>query len=235
MKKRNEMNPGFLWDFTHIYETRDRWEAAYKAADEAIGEIKTVQGTLGASVESLLHGLEVVAKASEKAETVYIYAMLHKSADTGDADYQAIEARAMALFVRLGSAAAFLNPEILAIPEGEAERIPRRSPAIDLPPHASGHRARARAHSGCRARKDARPLIGRLVHAQRRVPHAHGRRDGISGHRDRIRRASARNARQLQRSTAKTRIARSANRRLKTCLEPTKSSSIPRLRSTGGP
>jgi oligoendopeptidase F len=119
MKKRSEMNPAFLWDFSHIYDTRAAWEDAYKAADASIAKIEGLKGTLGDSADALLAGCKAVAEASEQAEIVYIYAMLHKSADSGDADYQTIEARAMSLLVRMSAAAAFMSPEILAIDEAK--------------------------------------------------------------------------------------------------------------------
>lgn len=146
MKKRSEMNPAFLWDFSHIYETREAWEAAYKAADGAIAKIETVKGTLGDSADALLAGCETVADASEKTELVYIYAMLHKSADTGDADYQTIEARAMSLIVRMSSATSFMSPEILAIDEAKLNEF-LEDPRLAIYRHMISDIARGRAHT----------------------------------------------------------------------------------------
>lgn len=146
MKKRNEMNPDFMWDFSHIFPTREAWEAAYKAADEAIAKIDGAKGTLGNSADALLSGCEAVSDASERTELVYIYAMLHKSADTGDADYQTIEARAMSLIVRMSSAVAFLSPEILAIDEEKLNKYLEDSRLAEYR-HMISDIARGRAHT----------------------------------------------------------------------------------------
>ncbi len=145
MKKRSEMNPAFMWDFSHICKTRDAWEAAYKAADEAIARIDTITGTLGDSADALLKGCELISEASEQVELVYIYAMLHKSADSGDADYQTIEARAMSLLVRMSSAMAFLSPEILAIDETKLNTF-LADPRLAIYRHMIEDIARGRAH-----------------------------------------------------------------------------------------
>ena len=146
MKKRSEMNPSFLWDFSHIYDTREAWEDAYKAADASIAKIEGVKGTLGDSADALLAGCKAVAEASEQAEIVYIYAMLHKSADTGDADYQTIEARAMSLLVRMSAAAAFMSPEILAIDEAKLNGF-LADPGLTDYRHMIDDIARGRAHT----------------------------------------------------------------------------------------
>lgn len=146
MKKRSEMNPEFTWDFSHIYETREAWEAAYQQADEAIARVDGVRGKLGDSADALFAGCQAVSDASEQTELVYIYAMLHKSADSGDADYQTIEARAMSLIVRLSSATAFLSPEILAIDEEKLAGY-LADPRLEPFRHMISDIARGRAHT----------------------------------------------------------------------------------------
>ncbi len=146
MKKRSEMNPSFMWDFSHIYDSRGAWEDAYKAADASISKIEGVKGTLGDSADALRAGCKAVAEASEQAEIVYIYAMLHKSADTGDADYQTIEARAMSLLVRMSAAAAFMSPEILAIDESKLNGF-LADPRLADYRHMIDDIARGRAHT----------------------------------------------------------------------------------------
>ena len=112
---RHEMDPAFQWDFTHIFESKEAWEAAYAEAQTAVQVLSTVPGTLGTSAASLKAGLDAVYGAAEKAQLVSLYAFLHKSGDNGNADYQTMEGRAMQLGIALSSALAFMEPEILAI------------------------------------------------------------------------------------------------------------------------
>lgn len=115
MKKRSEMNPAYMWDFTHIFKTRADWEAAYARTDDLIAGVAKAQGTLGNSADSLHSACEAINEAGKLLEIVAIYAMLHKSADSGDADNQDMDARTNSLMVRFGSAVSYFNPEILAI------------------------------------------------------------------------------------------------------------------------
>ncbi len=117
MKNRNEMNPEFMWDFSHIFADKAAWEAACVEADKAVDEILALKGTLGESAESLKKTITTLSKAEEKAFLCYVYANLLKAADASDAEAQSMEAKGISLLVKLDSAASFFSPEILAIPE----------------------------------------------------------------------------------------------------------------------
>lgn len=117
LKNRKDMNPEFMWDFTHIFPTKEAWEAAYKEAEAMTAGLAAYEGTLGESAAALQKALDAVNAAGEKLERVYLYAMLHKSGDNGDPEYQAMEARCVTLLVSYQMTTAFLTPEILSIPE----------------------------------------------------------------------------------------------------------------------
>ena len=116
-KLRSEMNPEFMWDLTPIFESDTAWEAALTEAGTAIKALSDLPGTLGASADSLLNALTKIYDAEEKVEKVYGYAFLRKSGDNGDPGSQDMEARAISLIVALQTASAFVQPEVLAIPE----------------------------------------------------------------------------------------------------------------------
>lgn len=117
LKNRKDMNPEFMWDFTHIFPTKEAWEAAYKEAEAMTAGLAAYEGTLGESAAALQKALDAVNATGEKLERVYLYAMLHKSGDNGDPEYQAMEARCVTLLVSYQMTTAFLTPEILSIPE----------------------------------------------------------------------------------------------------------------------
>ncbi|MBR6594687.1 MAG: oligoendopeptidase F [Clostridia bacterium] len=123
MKARNEMNPEFMWDFSHIYENDAAWEAACEEALVAIDKVPTVAGTLSDSPEAMKKGIGLMCDAEEKVMLCYLYTMLKKSSDASDPAFQAMEAKAMGLLVKLQSAAAFLNPEIVSIPADRFEEL----------------------------------------------------------------------------------------------------------------
>ena len=65
MKTRNEMDPKFMWDFSHMFETKEAWEKAYADAEAALSEIASVRGTLGNSAAAMKAGLDKVQKATD--------------------------------------------------------------------------------------------------------------------------------------------------------------------------
>ena len=117
VKLRKEMDPKYQWDLTPIYESEAAWEADYAKAEQAIKALADLPGTLSKSGAALADGLRRIYAAAEKVERVYSYAFLMKSGDNGDPRCQEMEARAVRLFVSLEMATAFVNPEILSIPE----------------------------------------------------------------------------------------------------------------------
>ena len=121
MKKRSEMNPAYMWDFTHIFKTREDWEKAYENADALIAEVAKAQGTLADSADSLYAACNAMTEAGKVLTLVSIYAMLHQSADSSDPEHQAMQARATSLRVRFSSATSYFNPELLAIDPAKLE------------------------------------------------------------------------------------------------------------------
>ena len=119
--KRKDMDPKFQWDFSHIYPDKAAWEAAMARAEAAVAGLAALPGTLKASKEGLKRGLDAAYDAMEKIELPYIYANLHKSADGSEPEHQTMDARAMTLMVKGMSMLAFLNPEILSIPEADLD------------------------------------------------------------------------------------------------------------------
>lgn len=115
-KNRKDIDPAFQWDFTHIYESDDAWEQACLNTEKAIDAIPACAGTLGNSADTLLHALNTISAAEQLLTLVSVYASLKLSSDNGDPAFQSMDAKAEKLGVRLGTACAFVEPEILSIP-----------------------------------------------------------------------------------------------------------------------
>ncbi len=145
-KARNEMDPKFQWDMSHIFESKDAWEKAYAEASALIETLPSLKGTLGTSAASLKAALDTITAAQQKTELVYLYAMLTKSADNGNTEAQTMEGRAMNLFVAFSTALAFVDPEILAIEEATLNAY-MDDPILATYRHMLEDTARGRAHT----------------------------------------------------------------------------------------
>ena len=144
MKARNELDPKFMWDFSHMFETKDAWEKAYAECEAEIAKLSALSGTL-TSAENLKAGLDAVYGVSKKMELVYLYAMLHQSSDNGNPEYQAMQGRAVNLIVSMNTAIAFLEPEILECDEATI-RSYLEQPELAVYRQAVGEILRGRAH-----------------------------------------------------------------------------------------
>lgn len=115
LKNRKEMDPAYMWDFTHIFESREAWEKALSEAEAAVASLPALKGTLAACEDGLKAGLDAIFDAGRKVELVYLYAFLHKEADNSDPEYQEMAGKAVNLYVAFSSAISFMNPEILSV------------------------------------------------------------------------------------------------------------------------
>ena len=145
-KARNEMDPRFQWDMSHIYADKAAWEEAYAKAEALVAELPALEGTLGASVESLKNGLDKLYAAAEAVELVYLYAMLCKSGDNGDPENQNMDGRAMNLYVAFSTAVSFFDPEVLSIDEATLNGY-ISDPLLSGYRHILEDTARGRAHT----------------------------------------------------------------------------------------
>lgn len=117
MQARKDMDPKFQWDFTHMYESDEAWEAELNAIVADLPKIAAIEGTLGNSRESFKAGVDTVNGIAERLEKAYIYAMLHRAADGSEPKHQEMDGKATSAYVQFSSALAFMDPEILSIPE----------------------------------------------------------------------------------------------------------------------
>ena len=145
-KARNEMDPRFQWDMSHIYADKAAWEEAYAKAEALVAELPALEGTLGASVDSLKNGLDKLYEAAEAVELVYLYAMLSKSGDNGDPENQNMDGRAMNLYGAFSTAVSFFDPEVLSIDEATLNGY-MNAPALTGYRHILEDTARGRAHT----------------------------------------------------------------------------------------
>lgn len=162
LKNRNEMDAQFKWDISHIFADKAAWEAALAQMEGELEKVKAVKGTLGKSAKSMRAALDTIYEASRKGVLVYEYAFLSKSGDSGDPENQELEARAMNMYVRFSSELAFLEPEILAIPEKKLSKF-LNSKELSGYLHIINNITRARAHTLDEQRERMIAMFGEVL------------------------------------------------------------------------
>jgi len=129
-----KVDPRHVWDLSPIYPSTDAWDAERKALLAEIPEIKKLQGTLGKDAKSLRTALERLSDINRRAEKVLVYAYIDSTTDNRDSAKMERRSLAQQLFGELGSATAFLAPEIQSVGAEKVEQFIKADKA--LAPHA---------------------------------------------------------------------------------------------------
>jgi len=114
LRKRSEIEEKYKWDLTHIFPSDEAWEKAY---NEAMAEVQGLSVLDGHVAEDPRKAIVTVQTVIDRIIPIYEYAFLRKETDNTDPAAQALKDRAMRLYVTAMTCGAFLEPELLAMPE----------------------------------------------------------------------------------------------------------------------
>ena len=120
LKARSEMDPKYQWHLEHIYATEEDYERAF---EEVRQEIETLKGYQGKVAQDPKAPIVANDRLSCKLDRMAAYAYMHKDEDGSDPVRQARAARLDSLLVKAQSAGAFLDPELLSLPEEQLRSL----------------------------------------------------------------------------------------------------------------
>jgi oligoendopeptidase F len=119
LPKRHEVPLELTWNLDVIYAADSAWESDYTRIEKLCAEFAQLAGTLGQSPQQLLHVLQQRDEIGIALSQLYSYASLRRSENNANADAQAKADRANMLYTKYGSATAWVEPEILAMPSSQ--------------------------------------------------------------------------------------------------------------------
>ena len=111
------------WSLDDLFASAAHWEAELEALDAARAEVHPYQGRLGESAATLLACLNTVEMLQQRLMRAGTFAYLRNAQDGIDAEYQAALARVDALEARLEASIAFVDSEILQLPDGAVQKF----------------------------------------------------------------------------------------------------------------
>lgn len=132
LKSRTDIPEASKWHLEDIFSDNDQWEKAFTHVEKLIGEGEKFEGHLTEAPETLIACFEWMDELSLQIEEVYTYARMRRDEDNRNAFYQALTDRAGALAVKVSSAASFVVPELLAMPEGRLKEFQATSQQMEL-------------------------------------------------------------------------------------------------------
>ena len=144
--RREEADPAYTWAVEDLYKKEEDWEADYALLSSRIPEMASFRGRLDEDARTLLNMQKTSDYLNMLAEKVYVYAnqRLHENTDNGH--FQNLANRAQGLLVRLGEACSYVEPELLALPEGTLERFLEEKPELQVYRHYFENIIRQRDH-----------------------------------------------------------------------------------------
>ncbi len=112
---RAEILESDKWDLTHLFADVSKWQEDFAWLQREYPKLEQWKGRVGESAGTLAAVLEFEKGLELKIERVYHYASLQVAGDSTNNEYLARIGQVQNLLTRIGEAAAFVVPEILAI------------------------------------------------------------------------------------------------------------------------
>ena len=107
----------YRWDLEKIYPNPDAWEKDFKAIqDTSVSEYDKYVGKLGEKA-NLLKLFETDEKTQRTMDKLYVYAWMKSDDNQEDSKESERASRADSLLTKLGSARAFISPELVNLPD----------------------------------------------------------------------------------------------------------------------
>ena len=109
------------WDLSDLFASLADWQTELESLTAAGLELQPYQGRLGEGAATLRACLDAVEALQARMARVVTFAHLLYAQDGTDAAYQAASANAFALHARLDASTAFVEAEILDLPDGRVQ------------------------------------------------------------------------------------------------------------------
>jgi len=113
-KIRDNVPESLKWRVEDIYETPADWEAAYSSLEDKL-DLSEYKGKLG-DADVLFECLEKLNEIDLELGKLSVYAFMKRDEDTRKSEFTALQSRVDMLNMKLSANAAFITPELTALP-----------------------------------------------------------------------------------------------------------------------
>jgi len=132
---RAEVPAEHTWDLASIYPTVANWEADLRALEGEQPAIVGFQGRLSESPATLLAWLQLGEHLQHRVGMIFSYAQMRFDEDTANQAAAALRDRAIGAITRVSAAAAFSEPELLAVEPARLDALLAAEPALAIYAH----------------------------------------------------------------------------------------------------
>ena len=128
--KREEVPVEQTWRLEDIYPDEALWEEELQEAKSVAAKVKEYEGRLCESAQNLYEALKLYDDCSLKLDRAGGYSFMRHDQDAGNSHYQELELKVQSASVRISEELAFVEPEILAIPDDVIARFYGEEPGL---------------------------------------------------------------------------------------------------------
>jgi len=128
---RDQIPAESQWHLTDIYANEGAWQADFDKLRGYLPLMSSYKGKLAEPPHNLAECLELRDKIGVIGGKLYAYARLHRDENAAVTKYQALTGKMESLLTEAGTASAFIEPEILAMPDADLAKIRKNDPALN--------------------------------------------------------------------------------------------------------
>ena len=151
--QRSDIDAKYKWRLEDIYASNQLWEGDFSKVEGLLPKMTEFKGHLSESGKTLLGCLQLQDSVWNIMDRLYVYAGMRSDEDTRVSTYQEMSGRAGSLMTRVRQATAFIEPEILTIPQSKLDELIKSENGLKLYQHYIDNIIRMRAHTLSPGRK----------------------------------------------------------------------------------
>lgn len=134
-RQRSEIDPLCKWRLEDIYRNEDEWEQDFRNLGAMLQKVEQYRGQLGISADTMLKAFKDIEELERRSEKLFVYARMRRDENNGDSRYQALADRIETMNIHIGSATAFLVPELNSLEKQRVLDFMNENPALKLYEH----------------------------------------------------------------------------------------------------
>ncbi len=143
---RSAIAPEHTWNAPSVFESVAAWEAELKRMAASLPNIARFKDHLADGPATLADMLEALEAILQRMGQVYVYASMSQAVDTTDQAAAARAGQSQAVFGQLFAAAAYLDPELIAIGQETLNQWIKDEPRLAIYQHYVDDLFRRQAH-----------------------------------------------------------------------------------------
>ncbi len=120
---RTQIADRYKWKLDELYPSDDAWTRAREAFPAKVDAFALRRGHLGEGAKAVVDALTQLSALRMEVERLRVYGQSRNDEDTRDARSRAMRAESESLAVKLDAAAAWVRPELLALPAARLKAL----------------------------------------------------------------------------------------------------------------